>query len=153
MSFIDSMLEFAKAHSTETLVLVLSCVGVLTFLFVLPQVLRYNMRRSELAHEEHLQALQRGLIIPVDDFRARMAGRCALLVPIVSVACATVVTCFLIYHGHESLFAASLAIWVVAGVVALAAITGGVALIGRLAQIQARQDDEDEEEPSQNEYV
>ena len=41
----------------------------------------------------------------------------------------------------------TLAVWVVAGVVSLTAITGGVALIGRLAQIQAREEDEPAEEP------
>jgi hypothetical protein len=54
------------------------------------------------------------------------------------------------------LFAVSLAIWVVAGVVSLAALTGGVALIGRLAQIEAgdKEEDEDEEgEPQETSYM
>ena len=42
----------------------------------------------------------------------------------------------------------------VAGVVSLAAVTGGVALMGRLASIQAGDDEEDEEEePHEKSYM
>jgi hypothetical protein len=64
------------------------------------------------------------------------------------------VTSFLIVYKTENLFAVALAIWVVAGVVSLTALTGGVALMGRLAQIQAGEaDDEEEEEPSETSYM
>jgi hypothetical protein len=64
---------------------------------------------------------------------------------VVIIAAATV-TCFLVAYKSENLFAVSLAVWSVAGVVSLAAITGGVALIGRLAQLTSGV--EEEETPS-----
>jgi hypothetical protein len=39
-------------------------------------------------------------------------------------------------------FSVALAVWTVAGIVSLAAITGGVALIGRLAQLRTGEDDD-----------
>jgi hypothetical protein len=63
------------------------------------------------------------------------------------------VTSFLVVYKTENLFAVSLAIWVVAGAVSLAAITGGVALIGRLAQIQAGEKEEEDEEAPETSYM
>ena len=126
------------------LILALTCILVLTFLAVLPFILRHNHRKMEMTHQEHLRALEKGIPVPNEDLRARAAGRTALFVPMVGMLSAAAVTCFLVSSHAENLFAVSLAVWVVAGVVSLTAITGGVALIGRLAQIQARQEDEEE---------
>ena len=59
-----------------------------------------------------------------------------------NVITAGTVTCFLAAYRQDQVFTISLAVWVVAGVVSLAAITGGVALIGRLAQLQTGDKDE-----------
>ena len=91
--------------------------------------------------------------MPIDDDRARVAGRTALFVPMVGMLAAAAVTCYLVSTHTENLFAVALAVWVVAGVVGLTAITGGVALIGRLAQIQARQEDEEEEELEEQQFT
>ena len=66
-----------------------------------------------------------------------------MLVPMVVIISAATVTCFLVAYKSEHLFAVSLAVWAVAGIVSLAAITGGVALIGRLAQLSSGMDDEE----------
>ena len=68
------------------------------------------------------------------------------LVPMVVVCAAATVTCFLVAYKPDYLFAVSVAVWAVAGVVSLAAITGGVALMGRLAQLDAGLPDAEEEE-------
>ena len=60
-----------------------------------------------------------------------------MLVPIVVVITSGTVTCFLVAYRSADVFAVALAVWSVAGIVSLAAITGGVALIGRLAQLNA----------------
>jgi hypothetical protein len=65
-----------------------------------------------------------------------------MLVPMVVVICAGTVTCFLVAYRTNDVFSVALAVWSVAGVVSLAAITGGVALIGRLAQLKAGAEDE-----------
>ena len=54
----------------------------------------------------------------------------------VVVCAAGTVTCFLSAYKTDSFFAIALTMWAVAGVVCLAAITGGVALMGRLAQLR-----------------
>src|SRR5262249_1821715 len=92
----------------------------------------------------HMKALENGFPLPVEDDRARVAGRMALLVPMVVLIAAATVTCFLAAYRQEQVFTVSLAGWVVAGVVSLAAITGGVALIGRLAQLQAGEKDHED---------
>ena len=51
--------------------------------------------------------------------------------------------------GEGSVFSVTLAAWTVSGVISLAAITGGVALMGRLAQLSSVEEQpEDEEVPS-----
>jgi hypothetical protein len=70
-----------------------------------------------------------------------------MLVPMVVIISAATVTCFLVAYKSDNLFAVTLAVWCVAGVVSLAAITGGVALIGRLAQLTSG---EEEERPPAN---
>ena len=133
-----------QEHSGEVLILALTIILLLSFLAVLPFLLRHNHRKAEMLHREHLQALETGQQLPVEDYRARAAGRTALFVPIIGTLAAAGVTCFLVSTHTEYVFAVSLAVWVVAGTISLTAITGGVALIGRLAQIQARQEDEEE---------
>jgi hypothetical protein len=147
MDWADLAARLLQSHSGEVLILLLTCVVVLTVLIVLPLVMRQNLRKAEMIHHEHMQALEKGLTVPVDDDRARVAGRTALFVPMVVMLAAAAVTCFLVSAHADNLFAISLAVWVVAGVVSVTAITGGVALIGRLAQIQARQEDEEEPVP------
>jgi hypothetical protein len=146
--------EFVKDHSGELLILALASMILSTLLFVVPQLLRANMRKNEMWHEERLRSLDKGLPLPPDDDRSRLAGRIAMLVPMVVVIAAATVTSFLVVYKTENLFAVTLAIWVVVGLVSLAAVTGGVALMGRLAQIQAgEEEDEDEEEPHENAYM
>ncbi|MGE3807834.1 MAG: hypothetical protein AB7K24_24485, partial [Gemmataceae bacterium] len=74
---------------------------------------------------------------------SRLAGRTATLVPMVVMCAAATVTCFLVAFHSEHAFAVGLATWCVSGVVSLAAITGGVALMGRLAGLQAGDEDDD----------
>lgn len=147
--------EFVKEHSGELLILTLACMILLTLLFVVPQLLRSNMRKNEMWHDERIRSLDKGLPLPLDDDRSRMAGRIAMLVPMVVMIAAATVTSFLVVYKTENLFGVTLAIWVVVGIVSLAAVTGGVALMGRLAQIQAgeEEDEDEEEEPKENSYM
>ncbi len=145
--------KLLQEHSGEALIFLLSCVIVVSSLLILPVLLRHNRTKAEMLHREHMQALEKGLNVPIDDDRSRVAGRTALFVPMVVMLAAAGVTCFLVSAHTDNLFAVALAIWVVAGVVSLTAITGGVALIGRLAQIQARQEDDEEEPLEEQQYT
>lgn len=146
MDWSEFIRKLLLEHGGEVLVLLLTCLMAVTLLSVLPFLLRHNHHKAQMRHLEHMKALEQGLPLPVEDDRARSAGRTALYVPIMVMISAAAVTCYLVSaHQAENLFPVALAIWVVAGVVSLVAITGGVALIGRLAQISARQEDEDEE--------
>ena len=138
--------DFLKEHSGEVLILALLCLILTTLIVVLPQLLRSNMRKNEMWHEQRLKSLEKGMPLARDDELARLAARTAMLVPMVVMISAATVTSFLVVYKSENLFAVALSIWVVAGVVSLAALTGGVALIGRLAQIQAGEKETDEEE-------
>ena len=147
------IVSLVKEHSGEMLIFaVLALVG-LTLLIILPQLLRANMRKAEMWHEQRIKSLEKGIPLPLDDDRARLAGRTALLVPIIVMISAATVTSFLVVYKSEHLFSVALAVWVVAGVVSLAAITGGVALIGRLALIQAGEEEEPEEEMRETTYM
>jgi hypothetical protein len=64
----------------------------------------------------------------------------------IAVCAAAVVTSFLVAYKSEYLFAVTVTVWAVSGIVSLAAITGGVALLGRLAQLDSGVADEDEVE-------
>ena len=156
---LEDLMPVLRDHSGELLILMMTVMILSTLLISLPQLLRANMRRAEMIHEQRLKSLEKGIPLPADDDRARLAGRTALMVPMAVMIAAATVTSFLVVYKSEQLFAAALAIWVVAGVVSLAAISGGVALIGRLAMIQAgeRDDDNDEsnerEEPSERSYM
>ena len=145
---------FIKDHSGEILILTMALLVMVTLLIALPQLLRANLRKAEMWHEQRLRSLEKGLPLPAEDDRSRLAARVALLVPIVVNISAGTVTSFLVVYKTENLFAVSLAIWAVAGVVSLAAITGGVALMGRLALLQAGEIEEDEEQdPSERSYM
>ena len=137
---------FIKDHSGEILILTLALVVAVSLFVIVPQLLRANMRKLEMRHQERLRALERGIPLPAEDERARFAGRTALLVPMVVMISAATVTSFLVVYKTENLFAVALSVWVVAGVVSLAAVTGGVAMIGRLAQIDSGKEEEEEPE-------
>jgi hypothetical protein len=136
-------MEFLEKHSGELAIVALCLIVVGTLMVLVPQLLRSHMRKAEMTHIEHMKALENGLPLITEDDRARVAGRMAMLVPMVVLITAGTVTCFLAAYRQEQVFTVSLSVWVVAGVVSLAAITGGVALIGRLAQLQSGDKEED----------
>jgi hypothetical protein len=140
---------FLDKHSGEMTILIMGALVLVTLLILVPQLLRAHHQTLQLRHEEHMKALEQGQPLPASDERSRFAGRTIVLVPMVAVCSAATVTCFLAAYKVESLFSVGLAVWSVAGVVSLAAITGGVALLGRLAQ----QDEPDEEGGEYNENI
>src|SRR5262249_41896105 len=111
---------FISRHSGELTILLVIALVMLTLLILVPQLLRAQHRTQEMQHEERLRALEQGLALPRPDWRSLAAGRTASLVPMVVVCAAGTVTCFLTVKGSESLFAVTLAVWSVAGVVSLA---------------------------------
>jgi len=136
--------SFVEQHSGALTVLVLSALIMGTLLILVPQLLRSHQRTLEMIHEEQMKSLEQGLpVLPVDQ-RSRLAARIALLVPMVVIISAATVDCFLVaYQAADHMFAVTLAVWSVAGVVSLAAITGGVALMGRRAQLSDAKEDEE----------
>lgn len=142
-----------EAHSGELTILILTAMVLATLLIVLPQILRTQHRQRELLHEEHMKSLEKGHPLPPADETSRAAGRTAALVPIVVICAAGTVSCFLVSSKSENVFSVSLAVWCVAGVVSLAAITGGVALMGRVAQLNAGAEEEDPEAQQENRVV
>jgi hypothetical protein len=130
-----------ERHSNEFMILLLAALLMGTLLILVPQLLRANQRLQEMRHAELLLALEKGQPLPPADDRTRAAGRTSALVPMVTVCAAGTVTCFLVAYRSEQLFAVSLTVWTVAGLVSLAAITGGVALLGRIAQFDAEADE------------
>jgi len=136
------MTEFLENHSGELIILVLSAMLLGTLLVLVPQLLRNHQQTATMLHEQQMRALEQGQPLLQPDVSARLAGRTAVLVPCVVVCAAGTVTCFLAAYKSENLISVSLAVWSVAGVVSLAAITGGVALMGRLAQLEADQEEE-----------
>ena len=138
---------FLEAHSGEVMILTLSALVLGTLLILVPQLLRAHHQVLEMEHTEQMRALENGQALPPPDESGRAAGRTAVLVPMVVVCGAATVTCFLVAYKSQDLFAVSLAVWSVAGVVSLAAITGGVALMGRLAQLRSGKEEEAQENP------
>jgi hypothetical protein len=138
------MPESFDTHSGEILILILCAMLMGTLMVLVPRLLQTHQRTLEMQHAERMRALEQGQTIPPVDERSRVAGRTAMLVPMVVIIAAATVTCFLVAYKSEHLFAVALAVWCVAGVVSLAAITGGVALIGRLAQLGAGVEEEDQ---------
>jgi hypothetical protein len=136
--------SFMEQHSGALTILVLSALIMGTLLILVPQLLRSHQRTLEMMHEEQMKGLEQGLPMIPTDYRSKSAGRIALLVPMVVIISAATVTCFLVaYQAADHMFAVTLAVWSVAGVVSLAAITGGVALMGRLAQLSDERQDEE----------
>lgn len=139
----DTFSEFLEKHSGELMILVLAVLVLGTLLVLVPQLLRSHRQTLEMLHIEHLKALEHGQPLPANDEPARAAGRTAALVPMVVICAAGTVTCFLSAYKTDTFFAIALTVWAVAGVVSLAAITGGVALMGRLAQLRTGSHDEE----------
>ena len=142
------MAAFLEAHSGEVTIVLLVLMVLATLMVIVPQLLRAHLRKAELAHQERIKALELSQPLPVDDDRSRMAARLALLVPMVVMIAAGTVTSFVVVKGSQEVFTVSLAIWIVAGVVSLAAITGGLALLGRLANLESEAEEEEFSEES-----
>jgi len=140
LDFLESLLQ---NQSGAFVILMLFIIVVITLIILVPQLLRAHLRKMEMLHQQHMKALDNGLKVSSEDERSRFAARMAMLVPMVVMLAAGTVTCFLVAYKSEQIFTVSLAVWVVAGVVSLAAITGGVALIGRLAHLQTGRDEEE----------
>jgi hypothetical protein len=138
---------FLEAHVKELTILALSGLVFGTLLLIVPRLLRARLQWLQMQHAEHMKALEQGLATPRPDDRSVSAGRTAFLVPMVVVCAAGTVTCFLAAYGHENLFSLGLVVWSVAAVISLAAITGGVALMGRLAQLE---EGDEADEPPEN---
>ena len=51
-----------------------------------------------MVHLEHLKAIESGNGAPTEDDRSRVAGRTAMLVPMVVIIAAGTVTCFLVAY-------------------------------------------------------
>src|SRR5436305_8819462 len=132
-----------QQHSGELTILILAALILGTLLIVVPQLLRASQRTQEMLHAEHMKALENGQSVSEIDPRMRSAGRTTSLVPMVVCCAAATVTCFLATYKSEQVFAVTVTVWAVTGIVSLAAITGGVALMGRLAQIDAGLPDEE----------
>jgi hypothetical protein len=130
-----------EKHSGELLILTLAIITSATLLILVPQLLRANQRGGEAQHAEYMLLLEKGQPLPRRDEVGRAAGRTAALVPMVTVCAAATVTCFLAVSKSENLFAVALTVWSVAGLISLAAVTGGVALMGRVAQLHSSEAD------------
>lgn len=139
--------NFVDQHFRELTILALSAMALLTLLILVPRLLRARQHTLELEHAERMKALEQGTVLPAPDPRSLFAGRTACLVPMVVVIASGTVTCFLATSPNDSLFSVALVVWSVAGVVSLAAITGGVALMGRLAQLQEGAAEDVSEDP------
>jgi hypothetical protein len=131
------METFVEKHTGDLMMLILGLFVVTSLLVLVPQLLRSRQKTLEMHHLEHMRALERGETVPPVDDRSVFAGRTAVLVPMVSLITAGTVTCFLIVYRSEIAFSMAIVVWCVAGVISLAAVTGGVALMGRLAQLHA----------------
>src|SRR5262249_16841878 len=127
-------------------ILIVTGMGFLTLLLLVPRLLKARQQKLELQHAERMKALERGHLPPHADDRSIAAGRTASLVPMVVICAPGPVTCFLASYRPDNLFAFGLAAWSVSGAVSLAAITGGVALMGRLAQLNSGVEEEEETE-------
>jgi hypothetical protein len=138
--------DFLGKYSSSITILLITFMGLGTLLFLVPRMLHTRRETQQRLHLERMKALENGQTPPHIDERSIAAGRTASLVPMVVVCAAGAVTCFMAAYRPDNLFSVALAAWSVAGVVSLAAIMGGVALMGRLAQLQMGQDDEEQDE-------
>jgi hypothetical protein len=138
--------RFLELHSGSLTIVVLAALVLSTLLVIVPQLLRSHQQSQQLRHEQIMKALEQGQPLPAPNDATRYAGRAAVLVPIVSICTAGTVTCFVAAYKADNLFSVALAVWTVAGVAGLAAITGGVALMTRLAGL-AIEEQEAADEP------
>ena len=144
--------DFLEKYSSSITILLLTFMGLGTLVYLVPRLLQSRRESQQRLHLERMKALDNGQTPPHIDERSVAAGRTAFLVPMVVICAAGAVTCFMsAYTRPDNLFSVALAAWSVAGVVSLAAIMGGVALMGRLAQLQSGLGDEEEEEHTQDE--
>ena len=142
--------QFVQQHSGALTIMILCALVLTTMLVLVPQLLRAHQRTVEMLHAEQMRALEQGLPIARPDERSVFAGRTALLVPMVSICTAGTVTCFLVAYQSENLLSVTLGVWCVAGVVSLAAISGGIALLVRLAQLHTGAPEEEyQDHPSE----
>jgi len=141
--------SFVERHSGAITILILVALVLAALIILVPQLLRWHLRTADIKHEERMRALEKGIEPPWEDERAIATGRITLLVPTVVICAAGTVTCFLVAYGTEPLFSVSLAVWCVAGVVALAAVTGGVTLMGRLAQLESVDEEPENDQDEQ----
>jgi hypothetical protein len=142
------MQEVLEAHTSELMILVLTSLVLISLWILVPRLLHARHQHLEMLHAEQMKALEQGTPLPRPNEAVLAAGRTATLVPMVSICAAATVTCFLGAYKTESMFAITLAAWSVVGVVSLAAITGGVALMGRI--VQPGEAPEPEEEATEN---
>lgn len=141
-----------ELHSKEITLIVLIVLVLGTLIVLVPQLLRAHLRKVEMMHLENLKSLEAGHKVAIVDERARLAGRLSLLVPMVVMITAGTVTAFLAIYTSDQIFPVSLAVWVVAGVVSLAAVTGGVALVARLAHLDDETPEEQEDGFTENPF-
>src|ERR1700722_6358658 len=97
-------IEFLKEHSGELMILTLVCLLLITLVIVVPQLLRANLRKNEMEHEQRLKPIERGIPLPPDEDSARFVGRTAMLVAMVVVISAATVTRFLVVYKSEYVF-------------------------------------------------
>jgi hypothetical protein len=138
---------FLQTYSSSITILLLTFMGLGTLMYLVPRLLSARREAQQRAHLERMKALENGQTPPHIDERSVAAGRTAFLVPMVVICAAGAVTCFMAAYERDYLFSVAMAAWSVAGVVSLAAIMGGVALMGRLAQLQSGMDDEEQDDP------
>jgi hypothetical protein len=138
--------DFLEKYGREGTILLLTAMAMLTLLFLVPRLLATRRESQQRQHLERMKALEIGHAPAHTDERSVYAGRAASLVPMVAICAAAAVTCFMSVYRPDYFFSISLVAWTVSGVVSLAAIMGGVALLGRLAQLQVGAPEEDEEE-------
>jgi hypothetical protein len=140
--------QFVQQHSGALTIMILCALVLATLLILVPQLLRAHQRTVEMQHTEQMRALEQGLPMTRPDERSVFAGRTAMLVPMVSICTAGTVTCFLVAYQSENLLSVTLGVWCVAGVVSLAAISGGIALLVRLAQLHTGTGEEEYQDHS-----
>jgi hypothetical protein len=135
--------EYFGTLGGEGMILALFGMLILTLLILVPQLLRAHLRKVEMHHDENLRSLEQGIPVQIGDDSSRLAARMAMLVPMVVMCAAATVTCFQVAYRADNVFSVSIVVWGFGGIVSLAAVTGGVALIGRLAQLKTNTPEEE----------
>jgi hypothetical protein len=135
--------SFLKDHSGELTILILAALVLGTLLVLVPRLLHWHLKALEWKHEENLRALEQGLPLEHVDERSLFARRTALLVPMVALCAAGTVTCLVAANRSENVFSVSTAVWVVAGIVSLAAITGSFTLMRLIAQLEEEEEEKE----------